>query len=68
MPTVFLSVGKYLPFQYYWFYPTMVILDKSDVIKPLEGLAVLLLWIGIFASLAILLWRKGVKSFSAYGG
>lgn len=68
MPQVLTTLGKYLPFQYLWYYPTMIILDKQDLIDARFGILIVFFWIAIIGILLFIIWKKGIKSYSSYGG
>lgn len=68
MPNILKAFGKFLPFQYFWYFPTMIIMGKSTQIDIRFGIITIFLWIIIFVFLAKLLWIKGIKKYSSYGG
>jgi len=68
MPSVLKFVGRYLPFQYFWYFPTMVILGKQNLIGLKTSLIIMFSWIFVLIVLIRLIWNKGIKSYSSYGG
>lgn len=68
MPEILKSIGNFLPFKSYWYYPSMIVIGKQELVNLQEGFLVLLFWIVFFALLVKFLWTKGIKSYTAYGG
>jgi ABC-2 type transport system permease protein len=68
LPAILKTIGQYLPFQYLWYFPTLVILDKDELIDFRKAFVVMLTWIISLAVIVYITWKKGVKSYSSYGG
>lgn len=65
------SVGwivDFLPFKYLAYFPAAVFLGKVEGTDMYEGLFVLVGWVVFFGVLSRVLWWRGVKRYSGYGG
>lgn len=67
MPKLLFQVSKILPFQFIWYYPTMYLLGKTEVVGLENAVFLMTGWTAFLLFLAILLWKKGLKKYSAYG-
>lgn len=67
MPPVIQQIASYLPFQFYIYFPVQVILGKvpAEKILPTYGLG--LIWLMISLICFLVVWKKGVRRFSAVG-
>lgn len=61
-------VLKALPFQYLAYFPTMIILGKVQGEELVWGLLGAVAWAVFFVVLARVLYRLGLRRYSAYGG
>lgn len=68
MPNFLQSAGKILPFQYFWYIPTLLLIGKASIEEMEGNFYLMFLWIVILLILATFLWKKGLRSYSAYGG
>jgi ABC-2 type transport system permease protein len=68
LPPPWDSVLKALPFQYLAYFPAMVFLGKVQGANLVQGLLVELAWAVFFIVLARLLYRWGLRRYSAFGG
>jgi len=68
MPALLIKISKYMPFQYFWYFPTMMILDKENIINKYSSLLIIFIWIIIFIFIIHFTWKKGVRDYSSYGG
>lgn len=66
-PQAFQNILSLLPFQYAMFYPIKILTSDIPMNDHLKGITVLVISIILFAIIANLLWRKGIKSFSSVG-
>jgi ABC-2 type transport system permease protein len=57
--------AQWTPFPYVVYFPTTLLLDPHAT--PWPGFAIMLGWIAFFAGLQRLLWRRGLKHYSAMG-
>jgi len=63
------SILRFLPFQYFVYYPTQILSEQqrfmvSDFILPA---VIALVWIALFTFLYRMLWRLGLRRFTAIG-
>jgi ABC-2 type transport system permease protein len=68
LPSPWPAVLKALPFQYTAYFPAAVFLDKVRGMELVYGLLGALAWAGFFIVLSRLLYRLGLRRYSAYGG
>jgi ABC-2 type transport system permease protein len=68
LPAPWPSLLKLLPFQYLAFFPAMVFLGKIKGMALVYGLLAELGWAVALVVLANVLYRLGLKRYSAYGG
>jgi ABC-2 type transport system permease protein len=68
LPPVWATVLKLLPFQYMAYFPAAVFLGKVQGPDLLFGLLAELAWALAFIVLARVLFRLGLRRYSAYGG
>ena len=61
-------VVDFLPFKYLAYFPAAVFLGKVEGPAMYQGLAVLVGWVAFFIVLSRVLWSRGVKRYSGYGG
>ena len=61
-------VVDFLPFKYLAYFPAAVFLGKVEGPEMYQGLAVLAGWVVFFIVLSRVLWWRGVKRYSGYGG
>jgi ABC-2 type transport system permease protein len=59
---------KMLPFQYLAYFPAAIFLGKIPPDQLLPMLGVQLLWVLFFALVSRILWRLGLRRYSAFGG
>jgi ABC-2 type transport system permease protein len=68
LPPFWASLLKMLPFQYLAYFPAMVFLEMRTAEELAVGLAMGLVWAVLFIVLARVLYRFGLRRYSAYGG
>lgn len=68
LPSFWAEVLKRLPFQYLAYFPAAVFLGKVKGLDLVYGLAAELAWALAFIGLSRLLFRLGLRNYSAYGG
>jgi ABC-2 type transport system permease protein len=59
---------NYTPFPYLLFFPVSVYLGQSTGSQLWQGLAIQTAWVVFFYVVARLVWRRGVKTYTAVGG
>ncbi len=67
MPKVVQDIAQYLPFQLLIYFPIQLILGKLSAQQIAQGYVMSLIWLGISGLLFYLVWRNGVKRYSAVG-
>jgi ABC-2 type transport system permease protein len=73
VPLVLLSpwiraILELLPFQYLAYFPSMVLLGKVAPAELAHGLVLQFAWLVGFVILSRLLYRRGLRRYSAFGG
>jgi ABC-2 type transport system permease protein len=68
LPAPWAELLKALPFKYLAYFPAMVLLGKVQGWDLVYGLLAEVAWAGLFIVLARLLYRAGLRRYSAYGG
>jgi ABC-2 type transport system permease protein len=68
LPAFWADILKSLPFQYMAYFPAAVFLGKVQGVALAVGLLVELAWAVAFIVLARVLFRLGLRRYSAYGG
>jgi ABC-2 type transport system permease protein len=68
LPQPWAGLVKLLPFQYLAYFPAAMFVGKLDSQEVLNGLIAQAAWVLVFAALARLLYRAGLKRYSAFGG
>lgn len=56
------------PFQYMGFFPAMIMLNKFTYEKMIHYVIIGVLWVIVLYIVCRVLWRLGLKKYSAYGG
>ncbi len=67
MPPAIQTVAQFLPFQMFRYVPIEIILNRLPPDQILRDYAVSLVWLVILQLLFTIVWREGVKRFSAVG-
>jgi len=57
-----------LPFKYLLYFPIDVYLGRVNLPSVVWGLFSMLLWIGVLQALIAIVWRRGLKRYTAVGG
>jgi ABC-2 type transport system permease protein len=68
LPPFWSSALQMLPFQYLAYFPAMVFLEMKPGHEVISGLLMELFWALVFIVLARVLYRTGLRRYSAYGG
>jgi len=64
---IFLTL-QFLPFMYTSYVPTMLLLEKTSFDLILKNLFISITWLSILCLFSAMLWKRGMKRYSAYGG
>lgn len=67
MPAWVQSLAGYLPFQWTFFFPIEALVGNMSPAQLIGGLGMQLAWIGIGVFLVSLVWKAGVRRYSAVG-
>lgn len=59
---------EYLPFKYLAYFPAAVFLGKIEGPEMYRGLLAEIGWVVFFIVLSRILWHRGIKRYSGYGG
>lgn len=59
---------KLLPFSYTTYFPASIISGNLQPAEMLRGFLLQLVWIGVMGGISSLVWRQGVKRYTAVGG
>ncbi|MEO7932858.1 MAG: ABC-2 family transporter protein [Chthoniobacterales bacterium] len=68
MPAWFQRFLDFLPFKYELYFPIAVFLEKMKPALLLQGFLFQIAWVAILYGIARLLWRRGLRKYSAVGG
>lgn len=67
MPKVIQDIAQFLPFQLLIYFPIQLILGRLSPAQISQGFLVGIVWLTVSIILFNLIWRNGVKRFSAVG-
>jgi ABC-2 type transport system permease protein len=67
MPPVIQQIAQYLPFQLLRYFPIQLILGRMETPQILLNYGLSIVWLVIAFVLFRLVWRNGIKQFSAVG-
>jgi ABC-2 type transport system permease protein len=67
MPKVIQEIAQYLPFQLFLYHPVQLILGRLSGAQIVQGYSMGLIWLMVAITVFNLVWRNGVKRFSAVG-
>jgi ABC-2 type transport system permease protein len=67
LPKALFLISKSLPFYYFMYFPLGVYLGKIAGWDLVTGFAGVFLWIGIFVLAVRLMWRRGLRVYTAEG-
>ena len=68
LPGVLGDVIRFLPFKFFAFFPMQIFLNKLTYFEIFQNLGFVLIWIGVFYAICLLVWRRGLKYYTAVGG
>jgi ABC-2 type transport system permease protein len=68
LPPAVAATFEVLPFQYMAYFPAMVLLKKVPPDRLASGLLFQTGWLVLFVALSRLLYRRGLRRYSAFGG
>lgn len=68
LPSFLQSISSFLPFQFVFYFPLRIFIGKDETELVFQGILSQLFWIVVLGGVIHLIWRKGVKSYGAFGG
>jgi ABC-2 type transport system permease protein len=68
MPVWVQQIAWYLPFQWCFYFPIEALVGSMSNLELLTGLGMQVLWIAIGTLFVNLVWKLGIRQFSAVGG
>lgn len=68
LPEVMQSLARMLPFRYMIGFPVEVLIGQLNGSQMAEGFAIQSAWLGLSLLLCALVWRQGIRRYSAIGG
>ena len=68
LPEGLLNLLFLTPFPYQLYFPVSIYLGKTEVIGVGNGLMIQFFWVVFFFFLGRLIWNRGIRKYSAYGG
>ncbi len=68
LPPALAGLMRLLPFQFLAYFPSMVLLGKVNHAELVQGLLLELAWVVLFVVLSRVLYRRGLRRYSAFGG
>jgi ABC-2 type transport system permease protein len=68
LPEFVADAARLLPFRSSMGFPLEIMLDRQTAGEIAMGFAVTAIWIGVFAILYRLSWRRGLRRYQAVGG
>jgi len=67
LPKPLFAIAVGLPFSYFIYFPIKVYMGQLSIAFVLQGLTIGLVWVGGLAYLALVLWNRGLKVYTAEG-
>ena len=67
MPELIQTIARYLPFQLYMYLPIQMIQGNLTINEIIQGYVTGLIWLVVAMALFQVVWREGVKRYSAVG-
>lgn len=67
-PDWFQSISAYLPFQYLNYIPVLALQGQVTTQQTLSHITIQIIWIIILLLITQLIWNRGLKKYTAYGG
>lgn len=68
MPGIVQTVAKFLPFSYFFSFPTQIILKTITPGEVLAGLFISFIWLAGAILLSQVIWKKGLRQYGAVSG
>ncbi|NOS99279.1 MAG: ABC transporter permease [Phycisphaerales bacterium] len=68
LPASVRTVISYLPFAYETYYPTLVLLQRTEMASAVEVIGVQAVWVTVLAIVTRVAWSRGLRRYAAFGG
>lgn len=68
LPKGFAQVLLYTPFPYQLYFPVAIYMGKVSGMELVQGLMIQTTWVFLAFAFAQLMWRRGIRKYSAVGG
>jgi ABC-2 type transport system permease protein len=68
LPPALTKVLAFTPFPYQLFFPVSVYLNRIQGAALWQGILIQIFWVVAFYILARVVWRRGIKKYTAVGG
>lgn len=66
-PKPIFTAFQLLPFSYLLFFPLKIYLGQLSLVEIMQGTAVTVIWIFILWWAVVVIWKKGLRLYTAYG-
>jgi ABC-2 type transport system permease protein len=67
MPKIVQTIAQYLPYQLQIYFPIQLILGKLSPAQIIQGYVSGIVWLLVAVTVFNLIWRNGIKRYSAVG-
>jgi ABC-2 type transport system permease protein len=67
MPETVQQVANFLPFQWTFFFPIQTLVGQMTLLQMLTGIGMQILWIVLGSIVVNMLWKAGIRRYSAVG-
>src|SRR3989338_6161894 len=67
LPKTIYEIIRFLPFTYLMYFPIKTYLGQLSLFEILSGLSISAFWVFAIYFIVKLIWRKGIRSYTAYG-
>jgi len=68
MPQVIANISQYLPFKYFYYFPTQIIMGTVSQKDEIFGILLGLLWLLVCYAISALIYKLGIRYYSAVSG
>ena len=69
LPPALFKAAQLLPFYYMMYFPAAIFTGRiNDPVAAVQGLAVQVVWVGLFLLIARFIWLAGLRKHTAVGG
>jgi ABC-2 type transport system permease protein len=68
IPKAIYSIIVFTPFQFIGYFSSIIMINRFTEFEIIKNIFISLIWIAILYILSVLLWKKGLKKYSSFGG